>query len=91
MKDVGADVTLLADSGATGVCPTKLDFDELTKLAMANDMVGLQQLINSGRVLVVSSGTKAKIIETGFTAYRIRIMSGTHAGRDGWVVREAVQ
>ena len=88
MKDGGADVTLTVTAG---VCPTKADFDELTKLALANDTVGGQQMINSGRVLVVSSGTKAKIIETSFTAYRIRIMSGKYAGRDGWVVREAVQ
>ena len=48
-------------------------------------------MIDSGRVLVVSSGTEAKIIETGFTAYRVRILSGPHVGRDGWVVREAVK
>ena len=90
-NEVGKDVLLESTSGAIGVCPAKADYDEFTKLALANDKTGGQQMIDSGRVLVVSSGTEAKIIETGFTAYRVRILSGPHVGRDGWVVREAVK
>ena len=91
VNEVGRDVILESTSGAIGVCPSKADYDEFTKLALANDKTGGQQMIDSGRVFVVSSGTEAKIIETGFTAYRVRILSGPHVGRDGWVVREAVK
>lgn len=83
---VGSDVTL----AMVGLGITNADFDELTRLALANDKVGGQRLIDSGRVLVIQSGTKAKIIEMNFTSYRVRIMSGPYTGRDGWVVKEAV-
>jgi len=76
--------------GPVAVAQTKADFDEFTKLAVANDEIGGNQMINSGRVFVVEAGTSVKVIETGLLAYRIRVTSGSHAGKDGWVIREAV-
>jgi hypothetical protein len=89
--EVGSNATIRSESGAVGIAIDKAAYDEFTKYAVANDVVGGQQMIDDGRVLVVSDGTKVKIIDLALTAYQVRIMSGPCAGRDGWVVREAVK
>ena len=87
LVSVGDDATI---TSVVAVARTKADFDEFTKLAVANDEIGGNQMINSGRVFVVEAGTSVKVIEIGLLAYRVRVTSGSHAGRDGWVIREAV-
>jgi len=45
----------------------------------------LQELIQSGRVLTVSNGTRARIIEKGFGKTKVRIIEGDKILSEGWV------
>ena len=86
--NIGDDVILgnNADNVLLGV--TKDDFEELVKLAVAKDNVGVTKMVLDGRAFMVDKGTQARVIDAGFTAYEVRIMSGSHYGDSGWVPAE---
>lgn len=90
---VGDTVVLKwSDSGTGGFLAVDDEAWDLMFEAMnAKDQAGLNQLLFSGRVRNVASGTKAKVLRTGFTSYKVRLMEGASAGVSGWVVREFVQ
>ena len=57
----------------------------------SKDTIGLTQLVQSGQVHEVHSGTRAKVLFSGFTRHEVRLMDGPSAGVAGWVGREFVQ
>ncbi len=63
----------------------------LTKLCIANDDIGVRNLVANGLVYAVPSGTKARVIQTGFTTFEVRILDGTHAEKAGIVAAEFVK
>lgn len=82
---VGSDVVLTASSGDVVVCSSKDAYDQFLKLAVAEDYLGMGQMEAAGRLFRVPSGTKAKIIGTGFEVREVRIMEGKSFGQSGWV------
>ena len=67
------------------ISKTKDDFQEAVKFTDAKDFIGLEQLLRSGRAMVLEN-IQAKIIEIDqWNAWvRIRITSGQYNGEDGW-------
>jgi hypothetical protein len=88
---VGDEVRLVVGSGQVVVCVDEDAYRELTKLAVADDMLGIGELVASGRAFAVESGTKASVIETGFERRRVRVLEGRHFGKAGWVTKSLVE
>lgn len=82
---VGDDVVLRVSSGDVVVCANESAYREFLKLAVAKDYLGMAQMEAAGRLFRVPSGTKAKIISSGFEKREVRIMEGAAFGRSGWV------
>lgn len=58
---------------------------------MAKDTGGARQMMLRGKLLLLKSGVKVRILDLAWTSYKIRILDGAHAGESGWVTHEAVQ
>jgi hypothetical protein len=67
---------------------TKGAFDELVSAKAANDRHGIGELLVSGRVFTVPSGTRILCLDLGFTKSKVRILDGEHAGAAGWTYTE---
>lgn len=65
---------------------TEEAYDALIDAVSANDEYGAGELVLAGLVFVVDDNTKIRIIETSFLgAYKVRILSGEHEGRAGFL------
>lgn len=62
------------------------DWDLVTKLALARDVVGLTQLESQGRMFSVDNGSQLLVIGIGFEAHEVRVMSGPKFGKSGWAL-----
>lgn len=63
------------------------DFDEFVSAGVNRDNYGMREaMVRSG--FVVQPGTRCLVIDPGFTASRLRVLSGPHTGRSGWLVNE---
>lgn len=82
---MGDDVVLSVSSGDVVVCVSKEAYDKFVKLAVAKDYLGMGQMEVAGLLFRVPSGTKAKIIDSGFEKRQVRIMEGASFGRAGWI------
>ena len=82
---IGDEVSLVVDSGKVVVCVDEAAYKRFTQLAVADDVLGVAGLVASGRAFAVESGTRARVIGRGFERREVRILSGEHAGRSGWV------
>jgi hypothetical protein len=91
IPSVGAILELYTTNGAIPVGINKDALDQLEKAQMAQDEQGQVQLVASARILLVPSGTKARLLDLGFFRYEVRILEGRHQGRKGWVPREFVK
>ena len=90
-RSVGSDVVLRVNNGDVVVCTSKDAYDEFLQLAVAKDYLGMSQMEAAGRLFRVPSGTKARVIGTGFEKREVRIMDGENFGRSGWVTSSLVQ
>jgi len=78
-------------SGKIWIAVDEKALDEYSEAALAKDKIGFQQLVTSGRLYSVDDGTtEALVLKTTFTRTKVRIMSGPHQERVGWVPREWV-
>jgi hypothetical protein len=78
---------------AIAVCITVSSFDEFMKLAVANDNEGTTRMVLAGLVFLVPQRTQVRVIDKGgfmSDRTRVRILSGSMAGQDGWVPSEFV-
>lgn len=66
-------------------------WDAMFEAINAKDTMGLTELVQSGQVHEVRSGTRAKVLFSGFTRHTVKLMDEPSAGVEGWVVREFVQ
>lgn len=81
LPDVG-DIVSLAESN---LCSDRATNTRLAQLAVARDYVGINLLVMTGKVIQISEGTRAKIINQSLFTTEVRIMSGPHAGRSGFI------
>ncbi len=69
----------------------KASHDESMKLSYAKDELGLKQMESEGRVFIVPAGTQGLLLEGGAFTARVRILSGTHKGKAGYISRDFLQ
>lgn len=66
------------------IASTADDLIEASEYAYAGNTIGMQQLIASGRVMMVDSGTKVQVIDSNMFC-AVKILNGLYAGRTGLV------
>ena len=76
-----ADAYLAVDDAA---------WDALSKVAAAKDALAFLEWVASGRVFLLTEGTRILVVESGFLSIRVRALEGPNAGRAGWVESEFV-
>ena len=67
---------------------TEADWDRISQLRAAKDEDGLMLLHRQGRGMLISAGTKVKVIDAGFLTSEIRILSGPYKGQSVWTVSD---
>ncbi len=72
------------------LCSDEATFDRLTQLSIAGDYAGINYLVSTGKAILIPVGTKAKIIDRGLFTTEVRITSGPHTGRYGFVATDAI-
>lgn len=65
--------------------------DEWNKSVVANDIIGIRQLIARGSAFPVSDGTRVLVLEQDWFDARVRILEGRQSGRTGWLAHENVR
>jgi len=85
---VGVEVSLDAGESNTMIALTEKVYDEMIRLSLNGDSLGLGQMESDGKLLVVEKGTKAKIVDIDFIKAKVRISSGNFLGKSGWVPME---
>lgn len=85
------DVVKLKHSQAPSFLAIDSDaWDKMTEAISAKDETGMRKLMLRGKVFLIKEDLKAKILDIGFTSYKVRITDGPHEGKAGWVYRELV-
>ena len=67
---------------------TESDFNELSKIYLANDMTGVYEFLVSGKGFAVPNGTKVLVIDSAVGSHKVRILEGDSIGQAGWIVME---
>lgn len=60
------------------------DWEECVTLLQAKDFNGIALMVLSGRAIMVSSGTRVKIIDSSWGKRRIRILEGPFQNQFAW-------
>lgn len=74
------------------ISKTEKDYQELSKLATANDISGIKEMALEGKCFLVDDSTKAILIGMGSffgPIYEIRIKAGPRFDQKGFVVKSA--
>ncbi|MDR3634371.1 MAG: hypothetical protein P4L84_11250 [Isosphaeraceae bacterium] len=65
-------------------------YEEMSKTSVANDKLGLAEMIQTGRLMLVAGRTRVLVLEDHLLTYEIRIQEGPLIGRKGVIGREFV-
>jgi hypothetical protein len=87
---VGDICVLNSGSTSTFIAMNSVVHDRMMKLVTAKDDVGLTDLVLSGLVYMVPSGTKVRLIDKGIFTSEVRILEGQHQNKAGLVIAEFV-
>lgn len=91
----GDTVKLRGDAGKMiPVAATQEALEALNKAQRANDNIGVNELIITGKIFTVEGDTPALVLDRDGildTQYHVRIHDGRHVGKAGWVPAEWVQ
>lgn len=63
-------------------------FDKWVNAVNANDKMGVSDLLYSGELFSVPSGTKVLILDISWGAHKVRILEGDKYGKTGWLPSE---
>jgi hypothetical protein len=88
---LGEDGFLRSRGG--GPLPVAVDeeaWQAMSDAVVAGDDYGMAELVATGRVLAVDSGTRVRVIDRALYRTKIRVLEGKHTGRGGWVAYEFV-
>lgn len=66
-------------------------YDDLHKVANANDDVGIRELVRAGRVFLTPQHTAIRVLENSVFSVKVRILDGAQKDRAGWVPAEFVK
>jgi len=87
---VGDTGTIKSSSGSLLVALTRSDAKEVISLSVAKDTLGVSKMVLDGRVMLVDSGTKIRVIDTDLFYTNVRILEGKYYGESGWLPNEFV-
>jgi len=90
-KRTGEEGFLSASSANVVVPVTQQDLDRAIELGVANDDLGIAQMVATGHAFIVPQNTRVKVIQTTMTTTEVRILSGDFTGKSGWVPKEFVK
>ena len=90
IPDVGSVVRLYNGTASVLIGTDDDALGEMDKATRVKDDHGRVQLVMGGKILLVASGTRARVLDIGFFTHEIRILEGKHQGRKGWVRKEFV-
>jgi hypothetical protein len=90
-KHVGDEGYLHSSSTNVIVPITQTDLDRAIQLGVANDDIGIAEMVARGRALIVDQNTKVKVIQTTTATAEVRILTGSFTGRSGWVPKEFIK
>lgn len=65
-----------------------LDAQNQAKQGGEGNLLPLAKLIESGRVLQLEAGTRARVVDVSATAYKVLVLDGPAFSREGWIQRE---
>lgn len=88
VRNVGSEARLIVDSGTVLVAADEAAYKRFLTLAVADDTLGIADMVMQGQAFLVPNGTKVKVIDSGFARREVRILEGEHFGRSGWVAYE---
>lgn len=89
LPNPGDEGTLKLEDGGTIVLTTDLEaFRRLKTASRANDDYGRRELLNEGKILYATTGTRVKYLDGDpLDDYiHVRILDGKYKGREGWTV-----
>lgn len=78
------------NNGSLLVSPNKSDAEEVIKLSVAKDNLGVAKMVVDGRTMLVDSETQIRVIDTDWLYTNVRIMEGKYYGESGWLPNEFV-
>ena len=93
---VGYSGYLLLTNNPSGVIlagASKENSDQLMKLVLADDTVGMQKMVEDGEVYELDPNTQVKIIDATYAPeglYQVRIISGSYYSQSAWVSGEFI-
>ena len=61
---------------------------DLTRALESRNDAAVRTLVDGGRAVLVQSGTKVRVLHESYNERELRIESGAHAGKTGWVPYE---
>ena len=67
------------------VTVTRADYDALMQAGRVGDSVGIRQLVASGRAFKLPHNTKVLVLQGGVLYCEVRVLTGQHTGRSGWI------
>ena len=71
-----------------GVSVTKEVSKEFTKASTKNDTEKIDKMIALGYIIVIDKGTKVAVISRGLLESKIKILQGSHKGKEGYLENE---
>jgi hypothetical protein len=78
-------VLRIKGGGLVPVAVSEQALNRLIQLSVAEDNLGIAEMILSGQAWNVTSGTKVVVIDEGVLRSEVRIMDGPQRGKAGWV------
>lgn len=89
-RSIGEVVALKHSQAPSFLAVDSKAWDKLVESVTAKDKIGTKKLMRQGEVYLIKEDKKAKVLETGFTSYKVRITEGPHRGISGWVYKEII-
>lgn len=90
-KSAGENAVLNNGQKTVFLAVTEDYFSELSRARVIGDKVGIFQMMSTGKVFPVDPFTRVMVLDTGIMTVKVRILSGAHFGKSGFVDREYVK
>ena len=82
---VGDKCYLYSGCNMVPVSIAEVNLDELTKVSLTSNTQRMKEMIEKGIVFLDKDNTSAEILEVKPDKIKIKITSGSHSGKSGWL------
>lgn len=87
---VGEEGYINTPSPKAMIALTEEGYKEITKIYLANDMMGVRDFLLSGKGFAVPTGTKVLVTDMAVGSRKVRVLEGDSLGSAGWIAMEWV-